>query len=361
MTGRLSASYAEARTAFLTACAARDARVTTTVHPRTGLDGEELAIDVAEIGPADASSLVVIVSATHGVEGYAGSALQTRWLTDREDQLPPGVAMVMVHALNPFGMSWVRRVNEDNVDLNRNFVAFDGALDAGPPHNTAYDELAADLVPLEWSAESQQATTTRLIERAAAMGAREFQTAVSAGQYHHPTGIFYGGIGPVWSRHWLEQWFAERMTGVERVALIDLHTGLGPWAYGELISSDSSTSPAYQRATKWWGEVMSMIDGEGVSAVLSGDWLAAAGSFAPHVELTSVAIEYGTVDIVRVMQALRADAWLHAHGDPTGPDAPAIRAAVRAAFADDDPSWLATLWPRFESVVDAALHHLPMH
>jgi len=357
MSGTLSANYIDAREAFLAACAARNARMTTFVHPSTGLDGEELAIDVAEIGPSDATALVVIVSATHGVEGYAGSALQTRWMSERLDQLPPGMAMVMVHALNPYGMSWVRRVNEDNVDLNRNFVGFDG----GPPRNTAYDALAADLVPTDWSAESQQASTDRLIAQAGAMGAREFQTAVSGGQYHHPTGIFYGGVGPVWSRRWLEQWFAERMANVERVALIDLHTGLGPWAYGELISSDSATSPAYQRATKWWGEVMSMIDGEGVSAVLSGDWLAAASEFAPHVELTSVAIEYGTVDIFRVMQALRADSWLHAHGDPKGPDAEAVRAAIRAAFADDDPGWLAALWPRFESVVDAALQHLPMH
>ena len=357
MSDSLSATYADARAAFLAACARRDARVTSTVHPRTGLEGEELAIDVAEIGPADATSVIVIVSATHGVEGYAGSALQTRWMRERLDHLPPGVAMVMVHALNPYGMSWVRRVNEDNVDLNRNFVDFDG----GPPHNAAYDEIAADLVPADWSAESQQTTTNRLFERAAVMGAREFQTAVSGGQYLHPTGIFYGGLGPVWSRRWLEQFFAARTSGVQRVAIIDLHTGLGPWGHGELISSDSATSDAYERATKWWGEVMSMIDGEGVSAVLSGDWLAAAHDFAAHVELTSVAIEYGTVDIVQVMQALRADSWLHSHGDPTAPDASTVRAAVRAAFADDDPSWLAALWPRFESVVDAALHHLPMH
>jgi hypothetical protein len=356
MSGSLSANYADARAAFLAACAARGAAVTTTVHPMTGLDGEELAIDVAEIGPVDATSLVVIVSATHGVEGYAGSALQTRWMTERVDHLPPGVCMVMIHALNPYGMSWVRRVNEENVDLNRNFVDFA----AGPPRNAAYDELAADLVPVDWSAGSQEATSNRLFERAVAMGVREFQTAVSGGQYDHETGIFYGGRGPVWSHQWLEQWFARRMPGVQRVALVDLHTGLGPWGQGELISSDSATSPAYQRATKWWGEVMSMADGEGVSAVLSGDWLAAAHGFAAHVELTPVAIEYGTVDIVQVMQALRADAWLHAHGDPRGPDASAIRAAVRAAFADDDPAWLAALWHRFESVVDAALQHLPM-
>ena len=56
-----------------------------------------------------------------------------------------------------------------------------------------------------------------------------------------------------------------------------------------------------------------------------------------------------------VLQALRADAWLHAHGDPTGEAAPAIRAQVRAAFADDDPAWLAKITERFAEVSDAAL------
>ena len=47
--------------------------------------------------------------------------------------------------------------------------------------------------------------------------------------------------------------------------------------------------------------------------------------------------------------------WLHGHGDPTGPDAPAVRAQVRAAFADDDPAWIAACWPRFHDVLTAAL------
>ena len=57
----------------------------------------------------------------------------------------------------------------------------------------------------------------------------------------------------------------------------------------------------------------------------------------------------------RALQSLRADAWLHAHSDPNGPDAEAIRSQVRAAFADDDPAWLATLIERFDEVASAAL------
>ena len=64
-----------------------------------------------------------------------------------------------------------------------------------------------------------------------------------------------------------------------------------------------------------------MLDGESVSAALSGDWLAAVESMAPGVETTSVALEFGTVDTVTVLQSLRADAVLHAHGDPVGPEA----------------------------------------
>ncbi len=38
----------------------------------------------------------------------------------------------------------------------------------------------------------------------------------------------------------------------------------------------------------------------------------------PGVEVTAVALEYGTVDTVSVLQALRADAVLHSSGDPLG-------------------------------------------
>ena len=50
-----------------------------------------------------------------------------------------------------------------------------------------------------------------------------------------------------------------------------------------------------------------------------------------------------------------ADAVLHASGDPTAPEAKAIRDQVRAAFLDDDPSWLAACADRYRSVVKATL------
>jgi hypothetical protein len=95
-----------------------------------------------------------------------------------------------------------------------------------------------------------------------------------------------------------------------------------------------------------------------VSAALQGDWLGVVASLAPEAEVTAAALEFGTVDPISVLQALRADAWLHAHGDPLTPEAAAIRSQVRAAFADDDPAWIATVWERFAEVMNGAFEGL---
>lgn len=349
-TPQLAATYGEARSEILAAGARAGVDVTAFPHPSPGRLGEELAIDVLTAGPDEADSVLVIVSGTHGVEGYAGSALQQWWLDEQSRTRPDDVRVAIVHALNPVGFSWVRRVNEDNVDLNRNFVDW-----TSPPRNDGYGEIADLLVPLEWDEATQEATTTALLEEADRVGFGRFQEIVSSGQYAHPSGIFHGGSGPVWSHRWLARHLPEIVGSARRLGIIDLHTGLGPSGHGELISHEASDDPGYARGTDWWGEVRSMRDGESVSASLEGDWLAAIEQWVPDVEITAAALEFGTVDTITVLQSLRADAWLHAHGDPNGPQAEAIRSQVRAAFVDDDPAWLATLIERFDGITSAAL------
>lgn len=354
MIAPLSRTYADARAAFLDAAAGAGARIETSRHPLTGLDGEELAIDVAEVGPADAADAVVVVSGTHGVEGYLGSALQRHHLATLDRDRAGGPAVVFVHALNPFGFSWVRRVNEDNVDLNRNFVDWSEP----PPCNDDYLEMAELLVPSSWSEAEQQRTLLALMGKLEELGMERLQRIVSGGQYDDPTGVFYGGNGPTWSHRWLHEFVERRFAGVRRAAIVDLHTGLGPWGHGELISHAHPDSEVFQRQHAWWGDVRSLLDGSSVSAELTGDWLGAVDRFAPDTEITSVAIEYGTVDPITVLQSIRADAVLHAHGDPTGPAGTAVRMQVRGAFLDDEPAWLEACWPRYRSVVTAALERL---
>jgi len=350
----LTTTYETSRNRFRDAAEAAGATVTTWVHPDRGPEGEELAIDVAVLGPDDADAVLLVVSGTHGVEGFTGSALQHRWLADHAADRPDDVRVCLLHGFNPYGFAWVRRVNEDNVDLNRNFVDWSEP----PPANEDYGGLAQLLVPEDWSEDTQQTTTLQLFGVAEEVGFDRLQEIVSGGQYTHPTGVFYGGTGPVWSHRWLVEHVGGLVGTASRLGIVDLHTGLGPWGHGELISHEAGDAPGYLRGAAWWGDVRSMLDGESVSANLSGDWLGRVDHLVPGVEVTAAALEFGTVDTVTVLQALRADAVLHAHGDPTAPEAAAVRRQVRAAFADDDPAWFAAVAERFDDVVGRALREL---
>ena len=352
----LAPDYPEARRRFRSTAADAGAVVGAFAHPEAvGPDGGELTIDVAELGPSDAVAALLIVSGTHGVEGFAGSALQTRLLSESTLRpLPSGLRVVLVHALNPYGFAWTRRTNEDNIDLNRNFIDWSQP----PPHNDDYDGLADLLVPDTWDPDTRKSTTAELLAAAERLGLDEFQRAVTAGQYRHPGGVFYGGAGRSWSHHWLVERAPVIVGSAKRLGVIDLHTGLGPWGHGELIVCEAKAHPGSERAARWWGDVRSMQDGESVSAELTGDWLGRIADLVPGVEVTAAALEFGTVDPISVLQALRADAWLHTTGGTADDEADSIRAEVRAAFADDDPAWLALLGERFDEVTAAAVAQL---
>ena len=341
---RLAADYSEARARFLDAAAVAGARMTRQALSLTGPDGEPLATDVACLGRPDAPARLLVISGTHGVEGFAGSVCQTEALT-RTTAVPDDLAIVFVHAINPFGFAWIRRVNEDNVDLNRNCIDFS----AGIPENPGYDALADVLVPDRWDEETQRATAEEMLAFAREHGFDGLQAAVSMGQYRHPTGVFYGGSRPVWSQRTLEAILREHCSGAERVGVIDLHTGLGPFGVGELIASHPG-GIGKERLDAWYGEYTVPSEGTSVSADVRGDILDAIEGWLPGTVVTGVAIEWGTVDIVAVSTALRADAWLHAHGDPRGPEAAPIRAQLRDAFAPDDPAWANLVWERFAEV-----------
>jgi hypothetical protein len=332
-----SATYAEARAKFLQAAKGSGAALSSYVHPERDPDGGELATDVAWIGAADAPAVLVLVSGTHGVEGHCGSGAQVDWLRRGEAaHRAANTAVMLVHAINPYGFAWSRRVTHENVDLNRNFIDFSGPL----PENPAYDALADAVKPATWTEESRAASRAVLLGYARDHGFPALVQAMSGGQYSHPDGIFYGGSGETWSRRTLTQIFRERLSAASDVGIIDYHTGLGPVGYAEQIVSAMRDTEEYRRAALWHGlAVASQSGGESVSAKLAGDWLDATPGLMPHARVTGIALEYGTVESNEVLEALRADNWLHAHGDPLSPEGQAIKAQIRAAFYVDDDVW----------------------
>ena len=332
-----SSTYAEAREKFLQAATAAGARLWAYTHPRCGPDGEALTTDCAWIGDPQARAVLILVSGTHGIEGYCGSGAQIDWLRRAEAaRLGRDQAVLLVHGINPYGFAWARRVTHENVDLNRNFVDFSSPL----PANPEYARLAEAAKPLDWSKESQAAARKVLLDYARTNGFKAMAQVISGGQYTHPDGLFFGGSAPTWSRLTLEAIFKEHLSSASDIGLIDYHTGLGPEGYAEQIISAAHGSEEYHRAVLWHGlAATSQTSGDSVSARLAGDWLDAAPGLLGHARVTGIALEYGTVDSNRVLDALRADNWLHAHGDVASELGREIKQQIRDAFYVDTDIW----------------------
>ena len=335
-----SPRYAQARQKFLQGCVSAGLAVEPHAHPLKGRDGEELSMDVALDGDANAENLLIVSSACHGVEGHCGSGVQVFALHDaewREKARAQGVAVLYVHALNPHGFSYGRRVTHENVDLNRNFIDFSKPL----PVNEAYAKLHPLLLPDTWPPTPEnQAAVGKLIEK---HGTTAYQAAVTSGQYQFDDGLFFGGKAPTWSNKTIRGVLRRHAGNARRVAWIDLHTGLGPNGLGERIFACRDDKAAYARANAWWGTpaapVTSIYDGSSTSALLRGLMWGSVYEECPNAEYTGIALEYGTLPLLEVMGALRADHWLHKHPDAPADLADGIRARMVEAFYTDTDAW----------------------
>ncbi len=344
-----SRDYAEARGKFLDRARSLRARVASYGNDRArGPAGEALSTDTAWLGPDDASRVLVTVSATHGAEGFCGAGVQSGSLDPAfAGELPADTALLAIHAINPYGFAWVQRVTEENVDLNRNFVTHEQAL----PRNDGYVELAEALCPAEWSEVARRRARDRLAEYGRRHGAALLQQAITGGQYTHADGIFYGGAAPTWARRTALRIAREHLASARKIAIIDYHTGLGPYGHGEKIIVHPPASAGLARARDWYGDaITSTALGTSKSADVVGDLLGGLEAALPGTEFTGMALEFGVRPFDETIDAVRADNWLHHHGALDSAQGRAIKAQMRATFYGDADDWKASI---FEQAMDA--------
>ncbi len=339
-----SADYPEARQKFLDQAKRIGASLDHRLNPKAkGPDGGDLYTDVARIGPDNASKVLTIISGTHGNEGFCGSGCQVGYIANSlHEARADDTAIVFVHAINPYGFAHIRRVTEDNVDINRNFVDHSAPY----PDNEAYHELHQYAVPDKWADGGREAADAKLKEYGETHGAMALQTAMSAGQYSHPHGIFFGGNAPTWSNETLRSIIDDHMADADHAALIDFHTGLGPNGHGELILNGDFHG-SYARAQSWYNdEVTSFEDGTSTSAKLTGMICYAFLDVLSPEQLTGIAVEYGTYDVVTVLTAMRFDNWINLNEEPGSPLWIEGKKAIRDALYCDNDEWKQKVWDR---------------
>jgi hypothetical protein len=312
---------------------------------------------------------IIHSSGTHGVEGYLGSAIQIRFLHElflqneeavQHNNKSPSESsgkvrkILLIHAINPFGMRHFRRCNENNVDLNRNVLGAEEAKTVieRDPNHFGYVDMDSALNPVSSSAVSKQqrndlpiittymqelvAITTcvgSIVKVILMKGYYNAKRTIVSAQYHKQTGIFYGGSGQ-WEasifaiQHAIDEFAGFRFTSSkteqseplqttdtqQTVAStptfwIDVHTGLGKYGKYTVIQKERP-----ENNVPWISQLSSVIrgleykqanNGKAVSAgyeqtigFVNGDLL------CPSPSCFSITQEFGSRSGVAVVLAL---------------------------------------------------------
>ncbi len=231
-----SPDYRTARCRFRGAVEGRGGHLISLKLEARGPDDSELTIDLGWFGSLRPRDLLVVSSGLHGVEGFAGSATQLQFLHHLQPP-PSNGAVLLVHCLNPYGMAWLRRVNESNVDLNRNFLGPDDTY-AGAP--TEYQRLGPLLNPT--TPPSRDFFLPRALWEVARHGIAPLKQAIAGGQYDYPRGLFFGGSRLEEGPRLVQDFALEYTSTAERLVAIDVHTGLGKFGNDVLLVDEERVS-----------------------------------------------------------------------------------------------------------------------
>ena len=341
------------------------------------LDDESLTIDVA-ILPGSRPGALLHSSGTHGVEGYAGSAIQLAFLEslkkedDNDNKENDRPTIVLIHAINPYGMKEYRRPNEHNIDLNRNAIIgdFDEFVQNRPPNIANYETFRHFVSPT--MAPSKWFMTIGFFLQAIPLLLRHGYLALKqvlvAGQYHHDRGIFFGGTQHEPSLLKLKE-LVESLelldNDVDPLVWIDVHTGLGKFGKDTLMM-DTADIPA-STFQKWFPTAESIITPNVKDKKAMGGYELSKGfvlSFFQALKETKMTAlqegdnnddttahplfiiqEFGTLPGILVGRALILENAMHHHGN----NKKESRQLMQTAFYPQSTKWR-------ESIIQRGIH-----
>lgn len=266
---------------------------------------EFLYTDFAWIGTKSPRKVLLLQSGVHGVEAFAGAAVQC-CLLHNLPPLPDDMALILVHVLNPFGMAWMRRVNESNVDLNRNCLAGDQIYRGAADGYVRLNSLINPNTP-----PSRDFFFVRACFALLRYGLKPLRQGIACGQYQYPAGLFYGGAkleeGPLLYRRWLMR----HMPPTEQILVADFHTGLGKFGRYQVflgLPADLQQQTALRRML---GEAIVIDKREGGAYDITGGVACLFEQLDLSARPIYLTVEFGTYPLLRVLHALREENRCH--------------------------------------------------
>lgn len=327
-----SRTWQEARAKFCDRAVAAGLVVSAHAVSARGPDNAALFVDVAHSKDIVGTDTVfVATSGVHGVEGFAGSALQIHMLD--EPWWTPDIGVLLIHGINPFGMSHHRRVTGNNVDLNRNFLRPAGGVAA----DALYPRLRHIVMPA--AAPSRARLLAQLAWSALRHGEGKTKQALAGGQDQDAGGLFYAGVDHEEEVGVVRGVVETHLASARRIVALDIHTGLGPRGEDTLLCSHQRGDPEFLRLEKHLGfRVTPMNANDGAAYAVSGGLPHALPAWLPKARIDFITQELGTSKAVDTLHAMIVEnvAW---QAGARALDHPARQQLLRAFHGVDDEVW----------------------
>ncbi len=301
--------------------------------------------------------LFMLTTGEHGAEGIVGSAMMQLFIEEYLSRLnPQDTGLLLVHAINPWGMQHNRRVNPNNVDLNRNFIG-DGKT-FSPAANPNYRSLNAFLNPqdpLRVGLLSTLKFTSQLMRMLLSPGEATLRAGMLNGQYEFPQGVYFGGQQVEEETGVIMGLCRDAIAKYARIVHLDMHTGYGPRYQMSLVNSPLEPRPSEALARAFdYPEVVAATPNEFYS--IQGDMMDWVYQFVqsefPEKSLYAAAFEFGTLGNsllagVRSMQAIIRENQFHWCGAINDAAAQHAKIEFSALFSPTEMAW------REKAVADA--------
>ena len=270
---------------------------------------QKLFIDLLYLPPIDSTGkLLVLSSGIHGVEGFTGSAVQQMLLREQlSSEVLSEMGVLLIHAVNPYGFKYLRRVSENNVDLNRGSETDPALFDSkNPGYAALYDMLNPQGKFSKGSLRSQFfymiAISKMIMESMSTL-----RQAILQGQYEYPEGVYFGGTTFEPQIDSLQTILPDYFANYETILEIDLHTGYGARRVLHLFPNPVD-DPEIKRKTE------SVFEGHTIDWGDSGDFYTISGGFAdaflskinPDATYLYMVFEWGTFDSQKTFGSLKS-------------------------------------------------------
>ena len=249
----------------------------------------------------DKENLIVLTTGVHGMEGYIGSVMLDLFFEEIYPTLDTKNTGILILAnVNPYGMKYMRRYNENNVDLNRNFILDWNNFDL--TSNKDYPEVKDFLQPegkINNAFWHEVGFYLSLAKEAITKGADKVSDALLTGQYEYAQGVYYGGNGDEKSTTYLKSVFNDCLESeYENIVHVDIHSGYGPRYNMVIFNSVYETMNEAQTKEAFGYDYVISYDSESFYAT-TGDttdyFYRLAESKKTDKDLFSTCFEFGTI------------------------------------------------------------------